>query len=493
MSGGAISAVSFASIPFFLFLPLVFSLYRLSRRKGWQNMVLLVASYFFYGWWDYRFCLLILASSLIDYFSGWWIDRVLDPRKRKVILILSLSASLGILGFFKYFNFFADSLAVALAGLGLDLNLSTLTIVLPVGVSFYTFQTMSYTLDIYFGKCRANKDLVEYLTFVSFFPQLVAGPIERATELLPQFRSARAFSLVEAREGCRLILWGLVKKMLLADNLAGVVNQAYLVPAAASGAQLFLGTLCFAFQIYCDFSAYSDIAVGAGKLFGVRLRRNFAYPYFSQSISEFWRRWHISLSTWFRDYLFIPLGGSRVGRLLTIRNLALTALISGLWHGAAWHFVAWGALHGFYLAAGRLLRRQPGAKPYPAVPGGEDLVPRPMTALRMGGVFVLVCVAWVLFRAGSLAEALSIYQKIARQLWTPEFYASLVAITWEHRVTFGFLAAFVVLEWLGRRHWNALAIANAPTMLRWAIYTLLFWVVVCFGTQRTQDFIYFRF
>jgi D-alanyl-lipoteichoic acid acyltransferase DltB (MBOAT superfamily) len=485
--------MSFASIPFFVFLPLVFCLHWLSSRKAWQNGVLLLASYFFYGWWDYRFCLLMLASSLIDYFAGWWIDVEPRPAKRKVILVVSLCASLGVLGFFKYFNFFADSLAIALAPTGLDVNLATMNIVLPVGISFYTFQTMSYTLDIYFGKCRANRNLVEYLAFVSFFPQLVAGPIERATALLPQFRCPRAFSLADAREGCRLILWGLAKKMTLADNLAVIVNRAYSVPAAVSGAELLLGTFCFSFQIYCDFSAYSDIAVGAAKLFGVQLRRNFAYPYFAQSVSEFWRRWHISLSTWFRDYLFIPLGGSRGGRLLTARNLGLTALISGLWHGAAWHFVAWGALHGFYLVAERALRRHAGPKHYPAVPGGEKLLPRPATVLRMGFVFVLVSLAWVLFRANSLADALAVYRKIAVQVWTPGFYVTLAAMAWEHRLTLGLVAAFVGGEWFGRRHWNTLAIATAPTTVRWAIYTVLFWLIVCFGTKQTQDFIYFRF
>jgi len=485
--------MSFASIPFFVFLPLVFFLHYARPGRRWQNGVLLGASYFFYGWWDYRFCFLMGASSLVDYYAGLWIDLEPDLARRKRILVAALGANLAVLGVFKYFNFFADSLAIVASTLGLDLNLTTLRILLPVGISFYTFQTMSYTIDIYRGKFRPRHDVIEYLAFVSFFPQLVAGPIERATSLLPQFHTARAFSPADAREGGRLILWGLAKKMVLADNLGALVNNAYTAPAAVTAAELALATVAFAFQIYCDFSAYSDIAVGTAKLFGIRLTRNFAYPYFSQSISEFWRRWHISLSSWLRDYVFFPLGGSRAAPPRVARNLLLTALVSGLWHGAAWHFVLWGALHGTYLVAGRMLRKGGRKAEHPETPGGERLIPGLPTLLRMGFTFLLVCLGWVLFRADNLGDAALIYQRIALGLLTPEFYTGLVSVAAQDRLTLIPLALFVGVEWISRRNWNALAVIRAPGFVRWATYTALFWAVVILGTRRTEEFIYFRF
>jgi alginate O-acetyltransferase complex protein AlgI len=485
--------MSFASLPFFLFLPLVFFLHYARPGRRWQNGVLLAASYFFYGWWDYRFCVLMLGSSLVDYYAGLWIDRESNPTRRRRILVAALSVNLAVLGLFKYFNFFVDNLVILAAAAGVDLNLTTFRILLPAGISFYTFQTMSYTIDIYRGKFRPRPDVVEYLAFVSFFPQLVAGPIERATGLLPQFGAARAFSPAEAREGARLIIWGLAKKMVLADNLGALVANAYTRPTAVTAAELALATLAFAFQIYCDFSAYSDIAVGAAKLFGIRLTRNFAYPYFSQSISEFWRRWHISLSSWLRDYVFIPLGGSRAAPPRVARNLMLTALLSGLWHGAAWHFVLWGGLHGVYLVAERSLWPNRSKAAPPETPGGERLVPGPLTLVRMGVTFLLVCAGWVLFRADSLEDAVQIYVRVAHGLLTPGFYAGLWAIVAQYRLTWIPVAIFVVVEWISRRNWNTLAVAGAPGLIRWAIYTLLFWAVLLLGTRRTEEFIYFRF
>jgi len=484
--------MSFASVVFFLFLPVVFCLHYCSSRRQWQNGVLLAASYFFYGWWDYRFCGLMLFSSLLDYAIGQKLATARHATQRRSLLVLTLASNLGLLGFFKYFNFFADSLVLALAAVGVDVNPTTLPIVLPVGISFYTFQTLSYTLDIYRGQLQPRRNLVEYLTFVSFFPQLVAGPIERATHLLPQFAAARKFSPEAAAEGCRLILWGLAKKMVLADNLGGIVDSAFGHAASASGAALALATVCFAFQIYCDFSGYSDIAAGTARLFGIQLVRNFAYPYFAQSLSEFWRRWHISLSTWFRDYVFIPLGGSRDTVERTSRNLLLTFLLSGLWHGAAWHFVAWGALHGLYVVASRWLSRGAPAE-RPAVPGGESLLPSLLVLWRMLRTFVLVCAGWILFRADSLPTAWEICRRIAVQGLSLDFYASLWRLVAEHQIVLVVLGLFVAAEWLGRFEWNPLPIRRLPLPARWLSYTALFWVILYLGTQRSADFIYFQF
>ena len=316
--------MTFTSLTFIGFLPLVFALYWLLRTPRRQNLILILASYLFYGWWDYRFCALILFSSLLDFVLGWYLGQARSKRARKWLLGASLFANLGMLGLFKYFNFFAGSFSHLATGFGWTPGSVTLNIILPVGISFYTFQTLSYSIDIYRGKIRATKNILDYLAFVSFFPQLVAGPIERASHLLPQFEKLRRFDQGLARSGCRLILWGFFKKIVIADRLGVVVDQFYAQPELVSGPLLAFATVSFAFQIYCDFSAYSDIAIGTGRLFGIRLMRNFAYPYFSQSVGEFWRRWHISLSTWFRDYVYIPLGGSQQGSFRRTRNLLAT-------------------------------------------------------------------------------------------------------------------------------------------------------------------------
>jgi alginate O-acetyltransferase complex protein AlgI len=489
--------MSFASIVFFIFLPIVFSLHWLLPRRKWQNTVLLLASYVFYGWWDWRFCFLMLASSLIDYWAGLWIYRETDARRRKRILACALTANLLILGFFKYANFFVDSAVTALAVTGLDLPTWSWKIVLPVGISFYTFQSMSYSLDVYYRRFQPFESVLDYSTFVSFFPQLVAGPIERATALLPQFRVLRTFDGESAAEGCRLIIWGLAKKMLIADNLAPIANAVYSSPNSATGAQLLLGTICFAFQIYCDFSGYSDIAIGTARLFGIRLMRNFAYPYFSQTITEFWRRWHISLSTWFRDYLYIPLGGNRVPPAKHYRNLLVVAVVSGLWHGAAWHFIVWGALHGAYLVAERLWsdRRDRGAfsRPGGAIPGGESLVPNVQTLLRILRTFALTCLAWVFFRSETVPEALHAILKIIDGVVRPSFYFQLASLCRESAFPLSLLAVFLLWEWIGRRGWNPFNVAKQPWVVRWTAYTALFWAIILFGTGKSEEFIYFQF
>ena len=342
----------FNSVTFAVFLPIVFLLYWFifQRKFKIQNILLVVASYFFYGWWDWRFLSLLILSSLTDFVIGIKISSQLKKEKRAVTspkfwLIVSLVTNLGILGFFKYFNFFIESFVSLLAQFGISQSYATLNIILPVGISFYTFQTLSYTIDIYRRKIEPTKDIVSFFAFVSFFPQLVAGPIERATNLLPQFNKKRIFDYEKAVVGMRQILWGLFKKIVIADNCAVYVNMVFENPQDQTGSTLLLGAIFFAFQIYGDFSGYSDIAIGTARLFGFNLMQNFAFPYFTRDIAEFWRCWHISLTTWFRDYLYIPLGGSRVSKTKLVRNTFIIFIVSGFWHGANWTFIVWGAFH----------------------------------------------------------------------------------------------------------------------------------------------------
>ena len=330
------------------FFVITFSLYwlPLSKLKSHQNIVLLVASYFFYGWWDWRFLGLIFISSITDFYLGQKIHETIEPKKRKLFLMASLGLNLGLLFFFKYFNFFLDSF-YSTFGMSEDHNL--LNIILPVGISFYTFQTLSYSIDIYRKELKPTHNFLTFLTFVSFFPQLVAGPIERAKKLLPQIEKIRSFSYQNAVLGSRYILFGFFKKMVIADGAAIIVNAIFETNSDSNGLLSILGIILFAIQIYGDFSGYSDIAIGTAKLFNINLMTNFNHPYFALSLKEFWQRWHISLSSWFRDYVYIPLGGSRLGKLFSIRNLIITFLVSGLWHGASWTFVIWGLIHGIFL------------------------------------------------------------------------------------------------------------------------------------------------
>ena len=340
----------FNSISFAIFLPIIFVLYWFFTNKSLklQNLLLLVASFYFYSCWDWRFVFLLLFSILLDYFSGIKMENSKNSNERKFWLWLSIGINLGFLGLFKYYNFFAENFAEMLQNFGLKVNPWTLKVILPVGISFYTFHGLSYVLDIYFKRIKAERNFVEYAVFVSFFPLLVAGPIERATHLLPQIKVKREFSYEKAVDGMRQILWGLFKKMVIADNCAVFANQIFANSATASGSELVLGALFFTFQIYGDFSGYSDIAIGTARLFGFSLMRNFNYPYFSRDIAEFWRRWHISLSSWFRDYLYIPLGGSQGGMWMKVRNTFIIFLVSGFWHGANWTFIVWGLLNAIY-------------------------------------------------------------------------------------------------------------------------------------------------
>ncbi|HSR37525.1 MAG TPA: MBOAT family O-acyltransferase, partial [Phnomibacter sp.] len=340
----------FNSIDFAIFFPLFFLLYWFvfKRNLSSQNALILVASFIFYGWWDWRFLFLLVFSSGIDFVAGYHMSNSNDPKRRKALLLISLVTNLGILGFFKYYNFFVDNFVSAFTLFGLKLNVTTLKIILPVGISFYTFQSLSYTIDIYRGKLSAIKDPVVYFAFISFFPQLVAGPIERATNLVPQVMQPRVFDYNQVRDGLRQVLWGLFKKIVVADNCATFVNQVFEHHAQYNGFSVAIGVAVFAFQIYCDFSGYSDIAIGSAHMLGFNLMRNFHYPYFSRDVAEFWRRWHISLTTWFRDYVYIPLGGSKGSQWQSLRNTMFVFLISGFWHGANWTFIIWGALNAIF-------------------------------------------------------------------------------------------------------------------------------------------------
>ena len=383
----------FNSIEFLIFLPIVFVLYwALNRHRRGQNFLLLLASYVFYGWWDWRFLSLIFISSLLDFMLGSALSGTDDKIRRKLLVGLSLTINLGFLGFFKYYNFFVEEFIQAFQSFGLQLNARTLNVILPVGISFYTFQTLSYTLDVYKRRIEACKDPLAFFTFVSFFPQLVAGPIERASNLIPQFQKDKSFDSDEAVKGLKQILWGLFKKVVIADSCASHADFIFSNHETLPGSLLLLGAVYFAFQIYGDFSGYSDIAIGTARLFGVCLMRNFAYPYFSRDIAEFWRRWHISLSTWFRDYLYIPLGGSRVSKGKAIRNIFIIFLVSGFWHGANWTFLVWGGLNALYFLPSFILKRN---RKFVSEIAGSKWLPSLRELIGIGITFTLTCFAWI--------------------------------------------------------------------------------------------------
>ncbi|MDH7913955.1 MBOAT family O-acyltransferase [Winogradskyella sp. SYSU M77433] len=475
----------FNSIEFFVFLPIVFALYWFigSKNIRSQNLLVAVASYVFYGWWDWRFLFLILFSSIVDYSIGLFLDKTQEQKKRKILLWVSICVNLGFLGFFKYYNFFVDSLVSSFTFFGQQLNISTLNIILPVGISFYTFQTLSYTIDVFNRKLEPTKDFVGFMAFVSFFPQLVAGPIERATNLLPQFSVERKFDYPKAVDGLRQVLWGLFKKVVIADNCAKYANMIFNNHTEYNGSTLLLGAFFFAFQIYGDFSGYSDIAIGISRLFGFDLKRNFAFPYFSRDIAEFWRRWHISLSTWFRDYLYIPLGGSRGGTSMKVRNTFIIFIVSGFWHGANWTFIVWGALNAIYFLP--LLLANKNRINTDLVAQGKYL-PSIKELGQMGVTFFITLIAWVFFRADSVSHAFS-YLKgtFSSSLfsWVEIFPTTILAL----------LVFFLLVEWLGRA--NEYAIEKADVLkkpLRWGFYAVLIILMFAF-TGEEQQFIYFQF
>lgn len=475
----------FNSLIFGLFLPFVFILHWSFRSTGsfYQNLLVLIASYIFYGWWDYRFLSLILISSLIDYVIGLKLYREPRGSHRRLLLVMSLCSNLGILGFFKYFGFFIDSFSVLLAALGIQSNEYSLQIILPVGISFYTFQTMSYTIDIYRQKLNPTTDIVAFLAFVSFFPQLVAGPIERASNLLPQFSRHRELDLKLAKDGLRQMLWGFFKKIVIADNLATHVTHIYENYADLSGLELAIGTFLFAIQIYCDFSGYSDIASGVARLFGIDLMRNFAFPYFSRDIAEFWRRWHISLSSWFRDYVYIPLGGSRVNTLRRIGNILVTFTVSGLWHGANWTFIIWGFLNGVYYIPLMLLQHQ---KQHTDIVAQGRILPSAQETFQILQTFGLTLLAWIFFRAESLSQAFRFIGHMFSHSW-------LICPDGELRVAILYAVILLLLEWLQRESQHPLSIAHWPLPIRWSVYIALSLMILVFGNFGKVEFIYFQF
>lgn len=476
----------FNSIEYLIFLPLVFlSYWALRRNLRWQNIFLLLASYLFYGWWDWRFLSLIILSSTVDYVVGLQLSRTGKKGKRRRLLGLSLLVNLGLLGVFKYYHFFVDSFIDAFSILGVHLNVSTLKIILPVGISFYTFQTLSYTIDIYRRKMEATADFVAFFAYVSFFPQLVAGPIERAANLLPQFFQNRRFNYDLAADGMRQILWGFFKKMAVADNCAAIVDSVFNAYPDYNGMTLFVASVLFSFQIYCDFSGYSDIAIGTAKLFGFRLMQNFSVPYFSRDIAEFWRRWHISLTTWFRDYLYIPLGGSRGGRWQTVRNVFIIFLVSGFWHGANWTFIFWGLINALLflpLLIGGQNRRNLGT-----VAEGRNW-PSIRQFMRIGLNFLLVNFAWIFFRADHIDEAFEFIGGI----FTPGFFA-LPDFRRDLAIVAPLIVILLIIEWVNRTKAHQLDIAGIPKWRRHIMYILIIALIFFFGKYNAATFIYFQF
>lgn len=476
----------FNSLDFAIFLPIVFALYWLLDRSNvrYQNVLIVAASYFFYGWWDWRFLSLILFSTIVDYTVGNGLKNTEENLKRKMLLWTSIVVNLGFLGFFKYYNFFLDNFIEAFSFFGGEFSSQSLKIILPVGISFYTFQTLSYTIDVYKKNLEPTKDFISFAAFVSFFPQLVAGPIERATNLLPQFYDKRKFDYSKAVDGLRQILWGLFKKVVIADNCAEYANMIFNNSAEHSGSTLVLGAVFFTFQIYGDFSGYSDIAIGVSRLFGFDLMKNFAFPYFSRDIAEFWRRWHISLSTWFRDYLYIPLGGSRGGKWMQVRNTFAIFIVSGFWHGANWTFIVWGALNAIYFLPLLLLNKNRSNLDI-AAKGG--LFPKAKEVFGMMGTFGLTVIAWIFFRADSLGHAFSYIQGIFTKslFMMPTIFPKLVL---------ALLAFFLVVEWLGREAEFALnqLMMKERRTVRWSFYLLLVAMIILFSGKQ-QEFIYFQF
>ena len=480
----------FNSIDFAVFLPIVFLLYWLLANKSLklQNALIVLASYLFYGWWDWRFLSLILFSTLVDYTIGRKLKSEKNQTKRKILLWTSIFVNLGFLGFFKYANFFLDNFTAAFSFFGSEIATHSLDIILPVGISFYTFQTLSYTIDVYKQKLEPTNDFIVFSAFVSFFPQLVAGPIERATNLLPQFYKKRTFELSKAVDGMRQILWGLFKKIVIADSCAELANQIFNNSAEMNGSTLVLGALFFTFQIYGDFSGYSDIAIGTSRLFGFNLMQNFKFPYFSRDIAEFWRRWHMSLSTWFRDYLYIPLGGSRGGIWMKVRNTFLIFIVSGFWHGANWTFIAWGTLHAIYFLP--LLLTNKNRNNLEIVAQGNYL-PTARELLQMLSTFTLTVFAWIIFRANDITHAFHYISEIfsASILETPKLSDSKDAI-----ITMLLVFIFIFIEWLGRESQFALEHLGLKwkSPLRHALYyTIIIALFWCNGKE--QQFIYFQF
>lgn len=477
----------FNSFEFLLFLPIVFLLYWfVFKSLKYQNLLLVIASYIFYGWWDWRFLILIAFTSLCSYLSGILLEKWDHSRIiKRWICGSNIVLNLAILGYFKYCNFFGENLAALFRCFGFHADWVTLDILLPVGISFYTFQALSYTIDVYRKKITATHDVIAFIAFISFFPQLVAGPIERATNLLPQILKPRKFNYPEAVDGMRQILWGAFKKMVIADNCAIAVNSIFAEYTTLDGFNLFIGAILFTFQIYGDFSGYSDMAIGTAKLFGIRLMQNFNYPYFSRDIAEFWRRWHISLQTWFRDYIYIPLGGSRCSKWKVARNTLIIFLVSGFWHGANWTFVVWGIYHALLFFPLFILGLN---RKYTDVIANNRLLPNVKETFQILVTFLLVMIGWIIFRAESISQAWNYIYRMCT-----DFHFSSIAYG---KKTLLYIFLLLFIEWIQRRKQHGLQL-NATGILsyspiRYSLYiAFAIFILIFAGTQA--EFIYFQF
>lgn len=479
----------FNSLSFAIFLPIVFVLYWLTKARRKQNILLMIASYYFYACWDWRFLFLLAFSTFLDYYTGLKIEKSQKKSSKKFWFWLSVGVNLGFLGFFKYYNFFAESFAELFAGFGFQINPWVLKIILPVGISFYTFHGLSYVIDIYKERIKAEKSWIDYALFVSFFPLLVAGPIERATHLLPQIKRERNFSYSNAVDGLRQILWGLFKKMVVADNCAYYANMIFNDYHNYTSVTLIFGAVLFAFQIYGDFSGYSDIALGTARLFGFDLLRNFSYPYFSRDIAEFWRRWHISLSSWFRDYLYIPLGGSKGGNWMRIRNTFIIFIVSGFWHGANWTFIIWGFLNALFIMPSIILKTN--RNNLNIVAEGR-LFPNFREIIQLIITFSLACFAWIFFRSASVTDAFSYIGRLFSTLGTGIGYPYKL-LNGDLKVLI-FVVIMLIFEWFMREELHPLRkpFTKLPTIARWVIYFLLATLVLLFAGEQAE-FIYFQF
>lgn len=476
----------FNSINFAIFLPIVFILYWFATTGNLkrQNILLLVSSYFFYACWNWRFLFLLIFSTALDYYTGIKMSDAQNQNTKKFWFWLSITINLGFLGVFKYYNFFVQSFVDGASHFGLHINYWTLNVILPVGISFYTFHGLSYVIDIYKNRIQAEKNFIDYSVFVSFFPLLVAGPIERATHLLPQIQTKRIFNYTKAVDGLRQILWGLFKKIVIADQCAQYANSTFNHYDQYSGSSLLLGAILFAFQIYGDFSGYSDIAIGTAKLFGIELLRNFAYPYFSRDIAEFWRRWHISLSTWFRDYLYIPLGGSKGGTWMKVNNTFVIFIVSGFWHGANWTFIIWGFLNALYILPSIIFNTN--RNNINIVAQGKYL-PTAKEFFQILFTFILTVFAWIFFRAENLLVAIKYIEGIAtKSLFSfpaqmPKMLIFLIPI-------------FMMIEWLGREDKHAIEKLGVkfPKIIKWGLYYTIIFFIFHFASSE-QQFIYFQF
>lgn len=488
----------FNSIDFAIFLPVVFIFYWFVFNKNLllQNLFIVASSYFFYGWWDWKSLLLMAFTSFCSWFSGYLILKIrqkqLSSKKietyTRQITAVNIIINLCILGIFKYYNFFVEAFSDSFRLFGKELNTQTLQLILPVGISFYTFHALSYTIDIYRKDSEPTKNIVAFFAFVSFFPQLVAGPIERASTLLPQFYHKKTFNYHYAADGMRQILWGLFKKIVIADNCAVFANQIFNNSQELSGSTLVLGALFFTFQIYGDFSGYSDIAIGTGRLFGINIRRNFAFPYFSRDVAEFWRRWHISLSSWFKDYLYIPLGGSRGGNLIRIRNTFIIFLVSGFWHGANWTFIVWGGLHALFILPSIVLKTN--RQNLEIVAKGKYL-PTLKEFSQLIFTFLLIVFSWIFFRADNISHATQYISEIfSGSIFTiPRFIEMKKSL-----VICLLIIVFMFIEWMGREEEYAIAklgLQSKP-FYRYLFYNIIIVSLFWFGGNE-QQFIYFQF